>query len=126
MKIFIAAFLLLVGTMTQAQTQDNFVGNWSTNDGYTLEIYIHDSSYYGKINNQVVLIQMAKKSDTQLYGGTYYDKELKTEYEVKLKLSDANTIRMKVLSGLSSKTILWHRNPVTRKGKAAEVGISQR
>lgn len=109
----------------QVRAQDNFVGKWVANNDNVLEIYIHDSSYYGKINNEVVLIQMEKKSETQLYGGTYYDEELKTEYVAKLKLSDKNTLRLKVLSGSSNKTIIWQRVPLNWEKKTNAVTVIQ-
>jgi len=131
MKKYIAFFLLAWATAWQAKAQDHFLGNWATDDGkLMIEIYAQDSTYYAKIksndnaeaNNQLVLIQMVRKSDTQLYGGTYYDVDEKSEYEAKLKLTGSNTMRLKVLSGVFSKTIFWRRvtrnweqksNPVT-------------
>ena len=125
MKKYIALFLLVFTSAVHAQPQDNFVGNWATNEGNILEIYIKDASYYGKMDNKVVLIQMIKKSDTQLYGGTFYEDELKTEYEAKLKLTDTNTLRMKVMYGLSSQTIIWHRVPSAWENKATKVTVLQ-
>jgi uncharacterized protein (DUF2147 family) len=125
MKKYIVLFLLVIGSALYAQPQDNFVGNWATNEGNILEIYIKDSSYYGKMDNKVVLIQMIKKSDTQLYGGTFYEDEMKTEYEAKLKLTDTNTLRMKVMYGLSSQTIIWHRVPSVWENKENKVTVLQ-
>ncbi|MEO5776695.1 MAG: hypothetical protein ABIQ27_07300 [Flavobacterium sp.] len=125
MKKHIILFLLVFGSALQAQTQDNFIGKWVTNEGNILEIYIQDSSYYGKMDNKVVLIQMIKKSDTQLYGGTFYKDELKTEYEAKLKLIDRNTLRLKVMYGLSSATIIWLRTPLIWKEKTNEITVIQ-
>lgn len=116
MKKYIALLLLLFGLVLQAQTQDRFVGNWVANDGSVIIIYIQDASYYAKADGKYVLIQMEKKSDTQLYGGTFYDEKLKTEYEAKLKLTDNNSIKLKVMNGFSGKTIIWHRlSPLDRR-----------
>ncbi|UPT71274.1 MAG: DUF2147 domain-containing protein [Flavobacterium sp. JAD_PAG50586_2] len=109
MKKYITLLLLLFGLVLQAQTRDKFVGNWVANDGSVIIIYIQDASYYAKADGKYVLIQMEKKSDTQLYGGTFYDEKLKTEYEAKLKLTDDNSIKLKVMNGFSGKTIIWHR-----------------
>lgn len=126
MKIYIALFVLAFATAMKAQSQDNFIGNWRTADGkQTIQIYLQDSSYYAKSNDKEVLIQMTKKSDTQLYGGTYYDEELKTEYEAKLKLKNSNTILVKILNGLSNKRIVWHRVPVNWDEKANKVTLIQ-
>ena len=115
MRNYITLLLLLFGLVLQAQTQDKFVGKWTADDGSVITIYIQDASYYAKADGKYVLIQMAKKSDTQLYGGTFYDEKLKTEYEAKLKLTDANSIRLKVMNGLSSRTIIWRRAPVWKE-----------
>jgi uncharacterized protein (DUF2147 family) len=124
MKKYITLLSLLFGLVLQAQIQDNFKGDWTANDGSVITIYTQDSSYYAKSDDTIVLIQMEKKSDTQLYGGTYYDEELKTEFEAKLKLTDNNTIRLKVLNGFSGKTIIWHRVPLW-KTKANEISVIQ-
>jgi uncharacterized protein (DUF2147 family) len=131
MKKYFILFFLVFATALQAQDQNDFVGNWSADGGVIVEIYLHDSAYYAKVkadpnletNGKVILIQMAKKSDTQLYGGTYYDAELKSEYEAKLKLKNNNTIHLKVLYGLFSKTIIWHRVNAL-EGKANEIAVS--
>lgn len=122
MKKYIALLLLLFGLVLQAQTKDRFVGNWTANDGSVIIIYIQDASYYAKADGKYVLIQMEKKSDTQLYGGTFYDEKLKTEYEAKLKLTDDNSIKLKVMNGFSGKTIIWHRIPVWKE-KANDVTV---
>lgn len=121
MKKIILLFTLLISITGKAQTKDAFIGQWATEEGkLVIEIYTKNSSYYAKIKtcenpeikDEVVLIQMKKKSNDKLYGGTYYDDELKSEYEAKLKLIDKNTIRLKVLYGLFNKIIIWHRvNP---------------
>ncbi|NHN24968.1 DUF2147 domain-containing protein [Flavobacterium jejuense] len=110
--------LLLFYTTGDLFAQDSFIGKWETNEGkLCLEIYQEGSFYYGKIKrsekkdnmNQVVLIQMIKKSATKLYGGTYYDDKQKSEYEAKLKLIDNDTMCLKILSGLFNKIIIWER-----------------
>lgn len=117
MKNYFAALLFFISSI--AFSQDKFIGNWMSEDcKLTIEIYIKKEAYYGKITSsenieikdKVVLIQMIKKSESQLYGGMYYDEDLKSEYEAKLKLTDENTMRLKILSGLCGKTIVWHRN----------------
>lgn len=115
MKKYITLLLLLLSLVLQAQTQDKFVGNWVASDGSVIIIYVQDASYYAKADGKYVLIQMEKKSDTQLYGGTFYDEKLNTEYEAKLKLTDDNSIRLKVINGLCRKTITWHRATVRNK-----------
>ena len=124
MKKYITLLLLLFGLVLQAQTKDNFIGDWTANDGSVITIYVQDASYYAKADGKYVLIQMEKKSDTQLYGGTFYDEKLKTEYEAKLKLTDDNSIRLKVMDGFSGKTIIWHR-VLSWKEKANEVTVIQ-
>jgi uncharacterized protein (DUF2147 family) len=111
MKKYSTLLLLTFGLVLQAQNQDNFIGEWTANDSSVISIYIQDSSYYAKADGEFVLIQMVKKSETHLYGGTYYDTELNTEYEAKLKMTDRNTIRLKIIKGLSSEIIVWHRVP---------------
>ena len=132
MKTSLILLLLTFAATLHAQGKSDFIGNWITADSSTIvEIYTEDHSYYAKIkaaaneeiNGKVVLIQMIKKSDTQLYGGTYYDSELKSEYEAKLKLKNNNTIQLKVLYGLFPKTIIWHRINAL-KGKANEIAVS--
>ena len=110
--------LLLFWMTEQTFAQDDFIGKWETNEGkLCIEIYEEDSYYYGKIKrsekknriNEIILIQMIKKSDTKLFGGTYYDDELKSEYEAKLKLVDKNTMILKVLNGLFNEVMIWKR-----------------
>lgn len=126
MRKFITLLSLALGLVLQAQKKDNFVGNWTANDGSVITIYIQDSSYHAKINDKVVLIQMEKKSDTQLYGGTYYDEKSKTEYEAKLKLTDSNTILLRILNGLSGKRMVWHRILINPEEKNSKLTILQR
>ena len=121
MKTYITLLSLLFCLVLQAQPQDNFTGNWKADDGSVITIYVQDSSYYAKANGKFVLIQMIKKSDTQLYGGTYYDERLNTEYEAKLKVTDSNTILLKILNGLSNKRIVWHRVPDTWEEKQTKI-----
>lgn len=109
MKKYITLLLLLSGLVLQAQPRDKFVGNWVASDGSVIIIYVQDASYYAKADGEYVLIQMEKKSDTQLYGGTFYDGKSKTEYEAKLKLTDDNSIRVKVMDGFSVRKITWRR-----------------
>jgi uncharacterized protein (DUF2147 family) len=123
MKKYSTLLLLLFGLVIQAQ--DNFVGDWTANDGSVIKIYVQDSSYYAKADGKFVLIQMEKKSATQLYGGTYYNDELNTEYEAKLKLTDANTLRVKVLNGLFGETLIWRRAPLTWEKKVNAVTVLQ-
>jgi uncharacterized protein (DUF2147 family) len=132
MKIYLILLLLTFAATLHAQGKSDFIGNWMTADSSAIvEIYMEDDSYYARIktaanheiNEKVVLIQMIKKSDTQLYGGTYYDSELKSEYEAKLKLKNNNTIQLKVLYGLFPKTIIWHRMDGL-KGKTNEIAVS--
>lgn len=122
MKKYITLLLLLLGLVLQAQTQDKFVGNWVANDGSVIIIYVQDSYYYAKTGGEYVLIQMEKKSDTQLYGGTFYDEKLKTEYEAKIKLTDDNSIKLKVMNGFSGRTIIWRRVPAWKE-KLKEVTV---
>lgn len=112
MRKHITLLLLLLSLVLQAQTKDKFVGNWTADDGSVIIIYIQDSHYYAKTDGEYVLIQMEKKSDTQLYGGTFYDEKLKTEYEAKVKLTDDDSLKLKVMNGLSGRTIIWKREPV--------------
>ena len=102
----------------QVLAQDNFIGTWESNEGKLyIEIYQQQKSYYAKIkkstNKEIigkeVLIQMVKKSDGKLYGGTYYDEELKEEFEAKIKLVNKDKIRLKIFSGIFSKVVLWKR-----------------
>lgn len=123
MKKYITLLSLLFCLVLQAQPKDNFIGNWTTDDGSVITIYVQDSSYYAKTNGKFVLIQMTKKSDTQLYGGTYYDEKVNTEYEAKLKLTDSNTILLKILNGLSNKRIVWHRVPIIWDEKSNKVTL---
>ena len=125
MNKYITLLSLLLGLVLQAQTQDNFTGCWTANDGSVITIYIQDSAYYATAGGELVLIQMEKKSDTQLYGGTFYDARLKTEYESKLKLTDANTIKIKVLNGLSGKVIIWNRLPLPLEKKLNAVTVAE-
>ncbi len=134
MKTSILLLLLVFGAAMQAQSHDNFIGSWASDDeSQIMEIYLQDAAYYAKIissrnpesKDKIVLIQMGKKSDTQLYGGTYYDLELKTETEAKLKLMDSNTIRLKELSGLFNKTFFWHRVPLPWSTTANEITVIQ-
>ncbi|OYU79969.1 MAG: hypothetical protein CFE23_11295 [Flavobacterium sp. BFFFF1] len=117
MAKYMVPILLLFTAALHAQT-DKFIGNWANGDeSLTVEIYIQNGNYYAKavksehpeLIGKVVLVQMEKKSDTQLYGGTYYDEKLKTEYEAKLKIILPDTIRLTVMYGLFHKTIYWHR-----------------
>ncbi|MGV3697495.1 hypothetical protein [Flavobacterium sp.] len=126
MRKFITLLSLALGLVLQAQKKDNFVGNWTANDGSVITIYIQDSSYHAKINDKVVLIQMEKKSDTQLYGGTYYDEKSKTEYEAKLKLTDSNTILLRILNGLSGKRMVWRRILINPEEKNSKLTLLQR
>jgi|SRR6218665_1821517 len=125
MKQYITLLSLFFCLVLQAQSQDNFVGDWKADDGSVITIYVQDSSYYAKTNGKFILIQMIKKSEIQLYGGTYYDEKLNTEYEAKLKLTDSNTILLKILNGLSNKRIVWHRVPITWGEKAKNVRVTQ-
>lgn len=125
MKTYITLLSLFFGLVLQAQSQDNFLGNWKADDGSVITIYVQDSSYYAKANGTFILIQMIKKSDTQLYGGTYYDEKLNTEYEAKLKLTDSNTILLRILNGLSNKRIVWHRVPITLDEKTNKVTLTR-
>lgn len=108
--------------MLQLVAQDNFIGTWTIEEGaISIEIYKHKRSYYAKVKNSEnkeiigkdVLIQMAKKSDTILYGGTYYDDELQEDYEAKIILVDKDTMRLKVFTGLFHKVLVWHRENQT-------------
>lgn len=117
MKNYFVLLVLFISSI--GFSQDKFIGNWTAeNDNLTIEIYFQKEAYYAKIksckNNQivdkVVLVQMIKKSETQLYGGMYYDDKLKSEYEAKLKILDNDTMRLKIMLGLYGKTVLWHRN----------------
>lgn len=110
--------LLLLCITGEIFAQDSFIGDWETNKGkLCIEIYKEGSYYYGKIKksekkermHQVILIQMIKKSTTKLYGGTYYNDEQKVEHEAKLKLIDANTMCLKILSGLFNEVMIWER-----------------
>jgi len=132
MKIYLILLLLAFAATLHAQGKSDFIGNWITADSSEIvEIYMEDDTYYARVKaaanqemkEKVVLIQMIKKSDTQLYGGTYYDPELKSEYEAKLKLKNNNTIQLKVLYGLFPKTIIWHRINAL-KGKTNEIAVS--
>lgn len=125
MKKYITLLLLFLGLVLQAQTQDKFVGNWVADDGSVIIIYVQDSYYYAKTDGEYVLIQMEKKSDTQLYGGTFYDEKLRTEYEAKLKLTDDDSLKLKVMNGISGRTIIWKRVPVWRE-KLNEVTVIQK
>lgn len=110
--------LLLFFAAPAALAQQSFIGNWESRDkSSVVQIYEQELQYYAKVIagknpetiGKVVLMQMEKKSDNHLFGGTYHDSELKSEYEARLRLLDNNTIRMKILTGLFSKTIIWHR-----------------
>jgi uncharacterized protein (DUF2147 family) len=121
MKKYITLLSLLLGLVLQAQTQDNFIGKWTADDGSVIIIYVQDSSYYAKEDGKFVLIQMEKKSETQLYGGTFYDDKLNTEFEARLRLTDANTLRIKVMNGFSGRVIIWHRTPLDWERKGTEI-----
>ena len=127
MKKYIVLLLLLLAITSQAQTIDYFVGEWRTDTGTVVEIYKQEAAYYAKIKNgstttdRVVLVQMVKRSANLLYGGTYYDAGLQSEYEAKLKLTDNNTIRLKMFVGVFTKTMVWRRMPSeTAEGLAVQ------
>jgi uncharacterized protein (DUF2147 family) len=97
--------------------EDDFLGYWSV-ENQVIEIYKMENSYYGKIisndtnknnNDRNVLIQMKKKKNKVLYGGTYYDAKINKRYEAKIKLIDKNTIRFKGFYGLFNKKYIWKR-----------------
>jgi uncharacterized protein (DUF2147 family) len=117
MKIYFVLLLLFISSIGLAQ--DKFIGIWTAeNENLTIEIYFQKEAYYAKIKSsenkkikdKVVLIQMIKKSDSHLYGGMYYDDKLKSEFEAKLKIIDDDTMRLKIMTGLCGKTVVWHRD----------------
>ncbi|WP_130735927.1 DUF2147 domain-containing protein [Flavobacterium sp. J27] len=98
--------------------QDQFVGDWQTNEGkLKVEIYKQEAYYYAKVKasenketlGKVILIQMVKKTPTKLYGGTFLDESEGSEFEALLKLIDDNTMRLRILTGLFSKIMIWNR-----------------
>ena len=116
MKFIIIFFLCSVKL---CYAQDKFVGNWTAKQGtLQIEIFKQKEEYFAKIIasnnpeivNKLVLMQMIKKSAEKLYGGTYFDEKLNTENEAKIKLLANNKMRLKILAGLKSKVILWHKS----------------
>jgi len=90
MKKIIALIIIGLYSNSKLKAQDNFVGNWITEDSLQIiNIYVEDSNYYGKIiyrkvthpkntENKIVLIQMKKRGNKKiLYGGTYFDWNIK-------------------------------------------------
>ena len=121
MKTYILLIILGLCTTLKVQAQDNFLGFWENEDKtQIIEIYKSDSSYYGKIahlkktdsKEQVILIQMKKRDDKVLYGGTYFDENLNKEYEVKLKLKNKDTIKIIGFYGFLNKRMNLSRVPV--------------
>jgi uncharacterized protein (DUF2147 family) len=119
---YILIVVLYCCNSLQALAQDSFIGTWESEEAkLCIEIYTVEERYYAKVKNsdnkkmigKEVLIQMVKKSDTKLYGGTYYDNKLEEEYEAKLKLVDKDTLRLKIFRGLFSKVIIWRRAVLT-------------
>ena len=108
--------LLMISWISGSSAQNNFIGYWQNEDKtIVMQLYQQNSEYYAKVianaseTQSIILIQMKKKSDKRLFGGTFYNPILKSENEARLKLTDENTIRMSVLSGLFNNIILWHR-----------------
>jgi len=110
--------LLLFLPLLSAMAQDRFTGNWyNAEDNQIIEIYPQGNTYYARIkwaNNhlvgeELVLIQMKRKSDSVLYGGTYQDYESKVENEARIKLVDANTFRLRTFDGFFDKVSIWRR-----------------
>lgn len=98
--------------------QQSFIGNWENGDkSSVVQLYEFESQFYAKIIadndrekiGKIVLIQMEMKSDTRLFGGTFYDTKLKLEHEAKLKLINPDTIQIKISNGIIPKTVVWHR-----------------
>ena len=117
MAKYIIALLLLL-PLAAARAQDHFVGNWhNATDNLVIEIYMQDKAYYAKIKSvenrqvpaEVVLIQMKRKSDSVLYGGTFQNYKLKTENEARIKLVDHDTFRLREFDGLFDNVTVWHR-----------------
>ncbi|VXC39431.1 conserved exported hypothetical protein [Flavobacterium sp. 9AF] len=118
MKKRILYFILMFVMLGQAVGQDQFVGDWQTNEGkLKVEIYKQEAFYYAKVKasenketlGKVILIQMVKKTPTKLYGGTFLDEKQGSEFEALLKLIDDNTLRLRILSGLFNKIMIWNR-----------------
>lgn len=119
-KIVILIIIALYSTI-DARGQDGFVGNWTDEaNSQIITIYVEDSNYFGRIiyakdlpskeiENKIVLIQMKKRNDNVLYGGTYFDWLIKKEFEVKLKLKNANTIYFTGYHGIFNINRVWHR-----------------
>ncbi len=120
-KTYLVCILLLINASVKSQTKDNFIGFWINDDNsQTIEIYKLENSYYGKLIhtnipnlsdkiNSNVIIQMKKYSEKVLYGGTYDDLINKSDYEIKLKLTDQNHFYLKRFFKFLNKRHYWHR-----------------
>ena len=104
-----------------SQNTDNFIGFWENEEKtITVEIYKLENSYYGKLLKTTfkitdqnsydnLIIQMVKRSEKVLYGGTYVDLSTNKSYEIKIKLKDNNHFFMKRFYRFLNKGYYWHR-----------------